>query len=147
MSRKIPIDYDKVHFVLNHKLHAMYYTLLTTTSLLHRHQIAFHLEDIIQRGLKSGRNFEGEEDRRIRRTALDTHDRLTTDIHPESQLFLRHATLETEATNVVDEDDGRHGSAGERAVRGDMHRGCDCTSLMKQNKSFELTLFHLGCAV
>jgi hypothetical protein len=28
-----------------------------------------------------------------------------------------------------------------------VHSGCDCTSLMKQNKSFRLTRFHLGCAV
>ena len=71
-------------------------------------QIAFHREDFRHHNAQGLRNAQGQQNRRIRASLLNAHDRLTTDTHAQSQFFLRHVLLEAQSADGVLQLDGGH---------------------------------------
>jgi len=67
----------------------------------YRNQAPLHGKDFRHLSLQSHADFEGEQDRRIRRPPFDGHYRLPADADSQSQLFLRHPALETQAADIV----------------------------------------------
>ncbi len=96
---------------------------------LYRHQPPFHPEHFRDGCLQCHGNFIGEKNRRIRRTTLDAHDRLTADTYSESQFFLCHSSVEAKAADIILET-GWHGGGSEKVRM----CGGDCTVMNEGGK-------------